>query len=130
MEHSGETSNVNAQDGKKTRRSSPNHRWTQEQSKALIEFLVEQVMLGMKVPKSFKPTAFKAAADHIGKTFNLRVTIMQVKNHYRVLKQRLKDIRAALMVSGAGWDNATKTITFEKETIEEKFQVYIRECDC
>ena len=49
---------------------------------------------------------------------------MHVKNHYRVLKSRVRDIKKALKVSGAGWDIMSKTITFEKETVDASFQVY------
>ena len=104
MEHSGESPQTSS-GGRKPRKRTPNHRWTSEESKALVYFLVDQVHQGMKVPKSFKPPTFKAAAIHINRMFKVDVTHMHVKNHYRVLKSRLRDIRKALKVSGAGWED-------------------------
>ena len=125
MEHSGESTPTSSGGRKPRKKGYPNHRWTSEESRALINFLVEQVHLGMKVPKSFKPTVFQAAAKHISNIFKVNVTQMHVKNHYRVLKSRLRDIRKAIAVSGAGWDNINKVVTFEKETVDASFQVWL-----
>jgi hypothetical protein len=124
MDQSGDSSHPSGSGGRKPRKGTPNHRWTSEESKALIEFLVDQVHQGMKVPKSFKPVAFKAAANHISRKFSVDITQNHVKNHYRVLKSRLRDIRKAMNASGAGWDDLNKIITFERETVDSSFQVF------
>jgi hypothetical protein len=95
----GDSTHTSGLGGRKPKKGTPNHRWIAEQSGALINFLVDQVHQGMKVPKSFKPIAFKAAANHIRNTFNVEVSDMHVKNHYRVLKSRLHDIRKAMKYS-------------------------------
>ena len=124
MEQSGESPQTSS-GGRPPRKRTSNHRWSSEQSKSLVLFLVDQVHQGMKVPKSFKPTTFKAAAAYINRKFKLSLTDMHVKNHYRSLKSRLRDIRTARNASGAGWDETTNTITFEKETVDAYFQVLL-----
>jgi hypothetical protein len=122
MEHSGETAEGSS-GGRKPRRRTSNHRWTSDQSRTLIHFLVDQVHAGMKVPKSFKASTFRVAAELISKTYKVVVSDNHVRNHYRSLKTRLRSIKEAMNKSGAGWDDATKTITFDKATIDSAFEV-------
>jgi hypothetical protein len=125
MEHSGETQGTSCGGRPPKRKGSPNFRWSAEQIRALILFLSEQVDQGMKCHKTFKTHAFIAAARHINSMFNQSISEKQVRNHYRGLKKRLSDINAAMRLTGSGWDDDTKMITFEAEIAANYYKVFL-----
>nr|CAD1831040.1 unnamed protein product [Ananas comosus var. bracteatus] len=59
--------NFEANDKQETK----NFKWTNEMSDFLIEFLVHQASIGMKVDKSFKRPAFVAAARAVSSEFQV-----------------------------------------------------------
>ncbi|KAH7672132.1 hypothetical protein IHE45_09G033200 [Dioscorea alata] len=62
---------------------------------------MEQVRKGLKCDKSFKRVAFVFAVVAVSSRFYTEFNSENVENHYRTLK------------TGAGWDDATKTITLD-----------------
>ncbi|XP_039138787.1 uncharacterized protein At2g29880-like [Dioscorea cayenensis subsp. rotundata] len=96
-----------------SKRGTPNKRWKGEYDSFLIPLLVEQVKKGMKCDKSFKRAAFNFAAVAVNSRFNTDFSAENVENHYRTLKSRYVEIKKVRDLSGAGWDDATKTITLD-----------------
>ena len=47
-----------------------------------------------------------------------------MKNHYRILKKRLGDINAVMRLTGSGWDDETKMVTFEAEIAAKYYKVF------
>jgi hypothetical protein len=70
-----------------------------EYDKALILYIAEQDKLGLKVQKSFKPSIFRAVVAHVNGEFNNSFTESNVKNHFKFLKVRMRDIRKVLDLS-------------------------------
>jgi hypothetical protein len=124
MEYSGETQRTSCGGRPPKKKGSPNFRWSAEQTRALIVFLSEQVDQGMKCHKTFKTPAFIAAARHINSMFSAAISEKHVKNHYRVLKKRLSEINAVMRLTGAGWDDETKMVTFDGEIAANYYKVY------
>ncbi|KAH7663734.1 Myb/SANT-like domain-containing protein, partial [Dioscorea alata] len=73
----------------------------------------EQVRKGLKCDKSFKRAAFVYAAVAVNSRFGTEFSAENVENHYRTLKSRYTEIKKVRDLSGAGWDDATKTITLD-----------------
>ncbi|XP_039140442.1 uncharacterized protein At2g29880-like [Dioscorea cayenensis subsp. rotundata] len=96
-----------------SKRGTPNKRWKAEYDAFLIPILVEQVRKGLKCDKSFKRAAFVFAAVAVNARFNTEFSAENVENHYRTLKSRYAEIKKVRELSGAGWDDATKTITLD-----------------
>ncbi|KAH7679248.1 Myb/SANT-like domain-containing protein [Dioscorea alata] len=70
-------------------------------------------MEGLKCDKSFKRAAFVFAAVSVNSRFDTEFSTENVENHYRTLKSRYNEIKKVRDLSGAGWDDATKTITLD-----------------
>ncbi|KAH7685606.1 Myb/SANT-like domain-containing protein, partial [Dioscorea alata] len=68
---------------------------------------------GLQCDKSFKRAAFVFAAVTVNSRFNTEFNTENVENHYRTLKTRYAKIKKVRELSGAGWDDATKTITLD-----------------
>ncbi|OAY62936.1 hypothetical protein ACMD2_18228 [Ananas comosus] len=79
-----------------------NFKWTNEMSDLVIEFLVHQASIGMKVDKSFKSPAFVAAARAVSSKFQVSCNWTKVENGLCTFKMNL---------SGASWDPVSKTIS-------------------
>ncbi|KAH7669120.1 Myb/SANT-like domain-containing protein [Dioscorea alata] len=57
--------------------------------------------------------AFVYAAVAVNSRFDTEFSAENVENHYRTLKSRYTEIKKVRDLSGAGWDDATKTITLD-----------------
>lgn len=95
------------------KRGTPNKRWKPEYDNFLITLLVDQGMKGFKCDKSFKRAAFAFAAVAVNTRFKTDFSPKNVENHYRTIKARYAEIKKAKELSGASWDDATKTIILD-----------------
>ncbi|KAH7690398.1 Myb/SANT-like domain-containing protein [Dioscorea alata] len=68
---------------------------------------------GLKCDKSFKRVVFSHEASAVNEKFGTDFTTENVENHYRTLKARYVEIKKATELSGAGWDDENKMITFD-----------------
>lgn len=93
--------------------ATPNKRWKPEYNNFLIPLLVDQGMKGFKCDKSFKRAAFAFAAVAVNTRFKTDFSPKNVENHYRTIKARYAEIKKAKELSGASWDDATKTIILD-----------------
>ncbi|KAH7688926.1 Myb/SANT-like domain-containing protein, partial [Dioscorea alata] len=74
---------------------------------------MEQVRKVLKCDKSFKRAAFVFTSVAVNSRFNTEFSAENVENHYRTLKSRYAEIKKVRDLSGAGWDDVTKTITLD-----------------
>ncbi|XP_039115840.1 uncharacterized protein LOC120251371 [Dioscorea cayenensis subsp. rotundata] len=96
-----------------SKRGTPNKQWKAEYDSFLIPILLEQVRKWLKCDKSFKRATFVFAAVAVNARFNTEFSAENVENHYRTLKSRYAEIKKVRELSGARWDDATKTITLD-----------------
>nr|CAD1838646.1 unnamed protein product [Ananas comosus var. bracteatus] len=99
-----------------------NFKWTNEMSDFLIEFLVHQASIGMKVDKSFKRPAFVAAARAMSSKFQVSCNWTKVENRLRTFKTKWSRITQLKSLNGASWDPVSKTISLG----EGSYQDFIR----
>ncbi|XP_020259765.1 uncharacterized protein LOC109836312 [Asparagus officinalis] len=87
----------------------------------------------MKPDKNFKVEAYKMAAMKINMQFRTDFTHLHVINHLKCLRNKFNDMKACLDISGAGWDETSKMITLDEETLKSwaqdksnsKYKAYI-----
>lgn len=96
-----------------SKRGTPNKRWKLDCDNFLILLLVEQVKKRLKCDKPFRWAAFAFAIVAINTRFKTNFTPENVENHYRTLEAQYVEIKKIKELSGAGWDDETKTITLD-----------------
>ncbi|XP_022732383.1 L10-interacting MYB domain-containing protein-like isoform X2 [Durio zibethinus] len=84
--------------------------WTDEMDRCLTEQLVEQVTLGNKLQKSFKPMAFRAALSVLNKKFSLELTTENIRNRLRTWKKQYRLVKELLSQQGFEWDERQKMV--------------------
>ncbi|XVF04897.1 hypothetical protein REPUB_Repub05bG0124600 [Reevesia pubescens] len=84
--------------------------WTDEMDRCLTEQLVEQVTLGNKLQKSFKPVAFRAALSVLNKKFSLDLTAENIRNRLRTWKKQYRLVKELLSQHGFEWDERQKMV--------------------
>ncbi|XP_039141232.1 uncharacterized protein LOC120278518 [Dioscorea cayenensis subsp. rotundata] len=82
-----------------SKRRTPNKRWKAEFDRFLIPLLVDQVRKGLKCDKLFERAGFAFVAVAVNSRFKTEFNAKNIK--------KVRDL------SGAGWDDATKTITLD-----------------
>ena len=78
--------------------------------RCLTEQLVEQVTLGNKLQKSFKPVAFRAALSVLNKRFPLDLTTENIKNRLKTWKKQYRLVKELLSQHGFEWDERQKMV--------------------
>ena len=81
----------------------------------LISFLVDLASNGLKVHMNFKERVWPLITSTKG---SIRTSHMSLENHLRVSRDEWRNICQCRRLSGAGWDDATKT-TLQEKTYEE-----------
>ncbi|XP_020266012.1 uncharacterized protein LOC109841454 [Asparagus officinalis] len=107
--------------------------WLPEHDDVLIPYLADLALDGMKPDKNFKAEAYKMAAMKINMQFRTDFTHLHVINHLKCLRNKFNDMKACLDISGAGWDETSKMITLDEETLKSwaqdksnsKYKAYI-----
>ncbi|XVE59852.1 hypothetical protein DITRI_Ditri05aG0080200 [Diplodiscus trichospermus] len=84
--------------------------WTDVMDQCLTEVLVEQVTLGNKLQKSFKPVAFTAALSVLNKKFSLDLTAENIRNRLRTWKKQYRLVKDLLSQQGFEWDERQKMV--------------------
>ncbi|XP_020241771.1 uncharacterized protein LOC109820106 [Asparagus officinalis] len=97
--------------------------WLPEHDDVLIPYLADLALDGMKPDKNFKAEAYKMAAMKINMQFRTDFTHLHVINHLKCLRNKFNDMKACLDISGAGWDETSKMITLDEETLKSWAQV-------
>ncbi|XP_007015359.2 PREDICTED: uncharacterized protein LOC18590030 isoform X1 [Theobroma cacao] len=84
--------------------------WTDEMDQCLTEQLVQQVTIGNKHQKSFKPVAFRAALSVLNKKFSLDLTTENIGNRLRTWKKQYRLVKELLSQRGFEWDEGQKMV--------------------
>jgi len=80
--------------------------WTNEMDRCLTQLLVEQVMLGNKLEKNFKPVAYTAALSVLNDKLGLDLT--KERNRMKTWKKQYGLVVELLSHSGFEWDERYK----------------------
>ena len=83
----------------------------------LIPLLVEQAGKDLKCDKSFTCATFSYVAVTVNTRFKTDFSLENVENHYRTFKAQHAEIKKMKELSGAGWDDGTKTITLDQVVV-------------
>ncbi|KAF8388155.1 hypothetical protein HHK36_026821 [Tetracentron sinense] len=88
--------------------------WTQDMDNCLIDVLVVQAQLGLKVDKAFKGPAYTAACKEMNDKFQINCTTQHIKNRLKTIKKNFATLRE-LMRNGSGfsWNDMSKTFDAE-----------------
>ncbi|KAF8402676.1 hypothetical protein HHK36_010765 [Tetracentron sinense] len=88
--------------------------WTQDMDNCLIDVLVVQGQLGLKVDKAFKGPAYTAACKEMNDKFQINCTTQHIKNRLKAIKKNFATLRE-LMRNGSGfsWNDMSKTFDAE-----------------
>ncbi|KAK7259947.1 hypothetical protein RIF29_25581 [Crotalaria pallida] len=84
--------------------------WTDEMDRYLTELLVNQVMLGNKLEKNFKTSAYIVALTALNERFGLNLTIENIKNRFKIWKKQYCLVKEMLSKGGFGWDEERKMV--------------------
>uniref|UniRef100_A0A2N9FX33 Myb/SANT-like domain-containing protein n=1 Tax=Fagus sylvatica TaxID=28930 RepID=A0A2N9FX33_FAGSY len=84
--------------------------WTDEMDRCLTQLLVEQVMLGNKLEKNFKPVAYMTALTVLNEKFGLDLTRENIRNRLKTWKKQYGLVKELLSHSGFEWDERYKMV--------------------
>lgn len=84
--------------------------WTKEMDTCLSKLLVEQVSLGNKIDKNFKPAAYTAALTFLNERFALDLTKENVESRLNTWKKQYGIVKSLLSHDGFEWDEKHKMI--------------------
>lgn len=104
-------------------RGSKNRKWQPHHTSLLIPFLAKLVKKGLKADKNFKKQAYNMAANYINLECGTDYEPEHVVNHFKSLRNRWNDILTCKNMSGAGWNEDTKTITMDPLAFDRWTQV-------
>jgi hypothetical protein len=99
--------------------------WTDEMDLCLTELLVKQVMLGNKLEKNFKTSAYIATVAVLNDRFNLNLTIENIKSRLRTWRKQYVLMKEMLSRGGFEWDEARKMVVATDSTWNEYIKVFI-----
>jgi hypothetical protein len=98
--------------------------WTDEMDLCLTELLVNQVMLGNKLEKNFKTSAYIATVAVLNDRFNLNLTIENIKSRLRTWRKQYVLMKEMLSRGGFEWDEARKMVVATDSTWNEYIKVF------
>ncbi|XP_030959168.1 uncharacterized protein LOC115981123 [Quercus lobata] len=84
--------------------------WTDEMDRCLTQLLVQQVMLGNKLDKNFKPVAYMAALTVLNEKFGLDLTKENIRNRLKTWKKQYGLVKELLSHGGFEWDDRYKMV--------------------
>jgi hypothetical protein len=97
--------------------------WTDEMDLCLTELLVKQVMLGNKLEKNFKTSAYIATLAVLNERFDLNLTIENIKSRLRTWKKQYVLMKEMLSRGGFEWDEGRKMVVATDSTWNEYIKV-------
>ncbi|GAB2287099.1 hypothetical protein Dimus_021483 [Dionaea muscipula] len=84
--------------------------WTEGMDRCLCDILMEQVKLGNKVGKVFRPHAYAAAVAALNDKFDLDFTKENVKSRLKTWRKLYSLVKEALSHDGFEWDKDQKMV--------------------
>lgn len=97
--------------------------WTDEMDRCLTQLLVEQVILGNKLDKNFKPVAYTAALTVLNDKFGLDLTKENIRNRLKTWKKQYGLVTELLSHSGFEWDERYKMVVANDSDWNEYIKV-------
>jgi hypothetical protein len=97
--------------------------WTDEMDRCLTQLLVEQVMLGNKLEKNFKPVAYTAALTVLNDKFGLDLTKENIRNRLKTWKKQYRLVMELLSHCGFEWDERCKMVVANASDWNEYIKV-------
>lgn len=99
--------------------------WTDEMDRCLTELLVKQVMLGNKLEKNFKTSAYVAVLIVLNERFGLNLTIENVVSRLKTWKRQYGLLKEMLYQGGFKWDEERKIVVATDSKWNEYIKVYL-----
>jgi len=87
--------------------------WTNAMSAFVLKFLAELVTTGVRTDKGFKSCHLNACSRALMDHFHMQVNGFQIGHHLKKWRRRWSKINTLKKISGANWDDATKSIMLE-----------------
>ncbi|XP_014510263.1 uncharacterized protein LOC106769245 isoform X1 [Vigna radiata var. radiata] len=84
--------------------------WTDEMDHYLTELLVDQVLLGNKLEKNFKTSAYMAVVTALNERFGLNITKENIISRLNIWKKQYGLLKEMLSQGSFGWDEECKMI--------------------
>ncbi|KAI4305890.1 hypothetical protein L6164_029222 [Bauhinia variegata] len=84
--------------------------WTDEMDRCLTDLLVEQVMLGNRLEKNFKSSAYIAAVTVLNEKFGLDLTKENIKNRLKTWKKQYNLVKEMISHGRFEWDERLKMV--------------------
>ncbi|XP_054819374.1 uncharacterized protein LOC129318557 isoform X2 [Prosopis cineraria] len=93
--------------------------WTDEMDRCLTQLLVKQVVMGNKLEKNFKSSAYLTAVTAINEKFGLDLTKENVRNRLKTWKKQHYSVKEMLSHGGFEWDDERKIVVANDLTWKE-----------
>ncbi|XP_057955678.1 uncharacterized protein LOC131149329 [Malania oleifera] len=84
--------------------------WTDDMDRCLTEKLMEQVRLGNKLEKNFKPSAYTAVLTTLNEKFALELTKENIRSRLKTWKKQYGLVKELLSYGGFAWDEQRKMV--------------------
>lgn len=98
--------------------------WTDEMDHCLTEELIEQVKLGNKLERNFRPAAFNAALMVLNEKFALDLSKENIRNRLKTWKKLYVVLKELLSQGGFGWDEKRKMVVADESVWNEYIKVW------
>lgn len=99
--------------------------WTDEMDHCLTELLVNQVMLGNRLEKFFKTSAYIAALTALNERFDLNLTKENIINRLKIWKKQYDVLKEMLSQGRFEWDEGCKMVVATDLAWDEYIKVYL-----
>ncbi|KAJ1384112.1 Myb/SANT-like domain [Sesbania bispinosa] len=96
--------------------------WTDDMDHCLTELLVNQVMLGNKLEKNFKTSAYIASLTVLNERFGLNLTKENIRNRLKAWRKQYGLVKEMLSQGGFEWDEGRKMVVAP----DSKWNEYIK----
>ncbi|KAF7815604.1 L10-interacting MYB domain-containing protein-like isoform X4 [Senna tora] len=84
--------------------------WTDAMDRCLTELLVKQVMMGNKLEKNFKSSAYMSAVSVLNEKFGLHLTKENIMNRMKSWRKQYGLVKEMLSHGGFEWDDRRKMV--------------------
>lgn len=98
--------------------------WTDEMDHCLTEELIEQVKLGNKLERNFRPAAFNAALMVLNEKFALDLSKENIRNRLKTWKKLYVVLKELLSQGGFGWDEKRKMVVADESVWNEYIKMH------
>ena len=111
-------------DSDENEKKKKNHTWTDDQSVALLNFILDQIALGKGTDNgNLKADAWGQVVKEMNARFDMSFDRAQVKNQKGAIRKLYIDMKFLLAKSGFGWNASTRMVTADNDTWKDLIQV-------